>query len=718
MTQLAATPPSRSHFRPYSLDGAMLYFHPETGTHVRIANAATRAFRRSAPRVAMFGITNACNLACEFCSRDTTRDSLWTVSSAAALLRGLAQAGTLEVAFGGGEPFAFRGFAELLTELHATTSLALHVTTNGTLLREPVWRRVQGLLGQVRMSIYAATPWREAADLLAGSHQLWGANVLVDRASLADLPMLLAELAHRRCHDVSLLSYVGADRGRHLDRDDELRLARVIAESPLSCRLSVCFGARVPVPRLFAGVDNNGDCGAGYDFVSITPDQRVQSCSFQDGGLPGATAEQVLAAWRLHQVRLAQPSPRSGCARALPIAQTAPPIPPVAVWRAFSGNNSGECVLVATFETVDDAEQFLGELVPGFEQPAQYRSRARYSPTWQALFTAEGLFRATDPDDTMDGGPPDELDRIGCSVIALGYAAEDAFPELRALAWKRGGFVVPGGIHAHGLTALAAIRASDRRDARTLADAKIHNTARSYQYGEWVLLSMPFKHNDSRATLRELKELLTSYAGARPMNVEIVDVRADEADVVHAMQRRGDELPARPRMFLSFPRFPTKADAEAGVSAAARFAASLDSVQAYVVGNEVLIEPIGRRERLSVYAYRHRASVHVLEGLVVKVSAGFWLTEDQNSRKRRKARRAVIDRDVLWAALSAVLPPRSMTLRDERDWRNALRVDVETSEPIHILAVLRAEAQRLGCELSIWVSDLDPLAWAVRRLLA
>ena len=82
----------------------------------------------------MFGITNRCNLTCDFCSRDTSRQSAWTVDSAALVLQGLAAAGTLEVAFGGGEPFAFRGFPELLSELHRTTRLAMHVTTNGTLL--------------------------------------------------------------------------------------------------------------------------------------------------------------------------------------------------------------------------------------------------------------------------------------------------------------------------------------------------------------------------------------------------------------------------------------------------------------------------------------------------------------------------------------------------------------------------------------------------------
>src|SRR5262245_53776984 len=65
----------RQAFRYHPLDGAALHFQPATGVHLRVETPATRPLRRHAPRVAMFGITNACNRACEFCSRDVTRPS-------------------------------------------------------------------------------------------------------------------------------------------------------------------------------------------------------------------------------------------------------------------------------------------------------------------------------------------------------------------------------------------------------------------------------------------------------------------------------------------------------------------------------------------------------------------------------------------------------------------------------------------------------------------
>src|SRR4051812_26701663 len=165
----------RERFRAFPLDGALLFFQPATGRSLRVENERTRGLRRQAPRVAMFGITNRCNLRCEFCSRDTLRANVWTTETATAALQGLASAGTLEVAFGGGEPFTFRGFSELLSELHSTTQLALHVTTNGTLLDARSFSPFRGLLGQVRISIYDDARWLLGARTLSEAGQLWGA---------------------------------------------------------------------------------------------------------------------------------------------------------------------------------------------------------------------------------------------------------------------------------------------------------------------------------------------------------------------------------------------------------------------------------------------------------------------------------------------------------------------------------------------------------------
>jgi hypothetical protein len=643
MASAASTASAARHtFRRHPLDGAALYFQPATGVHVRIATAATRALRRQAPRVAMFGITNACNLACSFCSRDPDRASAWTVATAAAALRGLHDAGTLEVAYGGGEPFAFRGFAELVAELDTTTTLAQHVTTNGTLLRAATWPAFAGRLGVVRLSIYDDVPWRPAAELLSSHGQRWGANLLVDAAVLPRLPARLAELACAGGTDVSLLSYVGPEAGRHLDEVGRATLAAIIADSPLPCRMSVCFGDQVAVPRLPTG--GAGDCGAGRDFVSITPDRRVQSCSFHDRGWPGATADEILAAWRRHAAELTAPSPRAGCARQRLAVASPPPPPPIAVWRAFSGNNSGECVMVATFATVADAAGYLAALTPGWSVDGPL------SAAWQELFVDEGVAKPPElasATDHWDGGPasPRELVAIGSSVLAVRYALDDAFGALRALAWKRGARVAPGGVHLHGdLTLVVAVRCRDDDDRAALLSAAApgwfvydedepiasdYVPLRAHSHGDVVVLPMRVGAGaGSLPSLAAARDALSAVVGDRPHAAELCDDPVTDEAVVAAHQRLGHRPPLVPRLWARF-------WGQGGAARAASFARSLGDDRIAVVDDLVVVDPAPDRKRLAVLAYRQDAAVDVFD------SAGLHLTGRLTFAAPRDPRRAL-----------------------------------------------------------------------------
>ena len=701
---------ARRTFRHHALDGAALYFQPATGVHVRVTNEATAPLRRHAPRVAMFGITNACNLACTFCSRSLARPSLWTVATAAAVLRGLHDASTLEVAYGGGEPFAFRGFAELVAELDESTTLAQHVTTNGTLIRPAMWAPYAGRFGQVRISIYEGIDWQLAATTLADHGQRWGVNLLVDASVLDTLPAQLAELTVRGCHDVSLLSYVGPERERHLDRAGDARLAEIIADSPIACRLSVCFGDRVHVARLF----DNGDCGAGRDFISITPDQRVQSCSFQDRSLPGATVEEILDAWRLQQPLLAAPSPRAGCARALPMAGVTT-VPPFAVWRAFSGNNSGECVLVAKFHEVAETEAFLAELLPTWNVDGDY------SPEWRALFVAEGLLNDVDKR-FYDDPSPRELVQLGRSVIAMQYAADDAFPELRALAWKRGAVVAPGGIHVHdGLALLVGIKttsdadrdrllASTRPGSHAGREAELSRSARVYVHGDLVLLLQPIARH--LTTLAEARDAILEIADGRALAAELLFEDADDAAIIRAKQHLGHRPVQVRRLWVNF-------SGPDGVTNAAAFAHMLAGERTTVAGAAVLIDPAPDRKRLAVLAFRRGGDVNSLDDERVAIRASIWTDEPRTRGAKTKPR--VYDRDAIEATVRTALPrdgELAITWPDApQSYRPGPSFVLETREPARVMRVLAGLARSLDEQLSIVASDPDPVGATLRRVV-
>jgi hypothetical protein len=693
--------PDRHAFRHHPLDGAALYFQPASGVHVRVATAATRGLRRAAPRVAMFGITNACNLACDFCSRDATRPSQWTVATAAAALHGLAAAGTLEVAYGGGEPFVFRGFAELVAELAATTALAQHVTTNGTRIDRASWGPFAGRFGVVRLSIYDGVDWRAPAAVLADAGQRWGANVLCDAARLAALPALLVELAARGARDVSLLSYVGGDPARQLDAAGERRLAAIVEASPLPCRVSVCLGDRLGVARL-DGRDAAGDCGAGRDFISVTPDRRVQSCSFQAASAPGATAAELLDAWRTAVAAMNAPAPRIGCARALP--QVPPPAPPrLAVWQSFSGNNSGECLMVARFHDPAAAAAYLAELLPGWTPDGAYPA------PWLRLFADEGVLGSADVARDYPEASPRELVAIGATVMAAQYAADDAFPSCAR--WR--GSAAPRSTRRRprprrrdgaGRGARGVARRSRRAGGR-----RVGGPARRAAWPTAITRSRGCRCSADHC-LPGCRRCATRWrrGGARRLAIEVVFDTVDNAALIAAKQRLGELRPTHPRLTFGYARTPTP-----------RRRAGRDARRARdPLRRAGADRPGARSQAAGVVGYRAGAFARALTAARVRVHARLWFDPPARGQPKRTWQPAELITLDAWAAATFTRPDVATVRRPDRaHHRQHPTIEVETTEPARAMRALadQAAAMELRCDLSL--AELDPLGAALHRLL-
>ncbi len=323
-------------FRAVPMHDALLLFERDTGTNVLCDGPETMGLRPIAPRVIQMGITNTCNLACTFCSRDVAASSAWTADTAFALLAGLADAGVLEVAFGGGEPWTFRGFGDLVRRLHAETPLAVNITTNSLALTPARLAAIAGRYGQIRISLYDDNDWRTRVAVCAAAGARFGVNYLVTPARLPDLEATVLELAALGCPDILLLSYNGRHAALHLAAGEAADLAARVAVLGRALRavrlaLDVCWGERLEaVPRLFV----KPDCGAGAEFLVVTSDQRVMPCSFHQVALPARTAAEVMAIWRERQALLATPAELPGCARAANFGLTSEPVPLVQLGRA------------------------------------------------------------------------------------------------------------------------------------------------------------------------------------------------------------------------------------------------------------------------------------------------------------------------------------------------------------------------------------------------
>jgi MoaA/NifB/PqqE/SkfB family radical SAM enzyme len=305
--------------RRFPMDGALLLFDRDSGTNALCDGPETAHLRQSAPRAVQFGITNECNLACSFCSRDREAGSEWTPDEAFQVLAGLANLGVLEVAFGGGEPWAFPGFADLVRRLYENTPLAINFTTNGLALTPRRLEAIRGRFGQCRLSLYDDNEWHRRVAMLADAGVRFGVNYLVTPERLADLEAVVLRLVSLGCRDVLLLSYNGSEAPLHLSvaqgRDLAARtqhLARAIA-GRAALKLDVCWGERLEgVPRLF----DRTDCGAGRDFVVLTSDRQLMPCSFHHVKVPVRSAADVMDAWHRRRDDLASPSRIPGCARA------------------------------------------------------------------------------------------------------------------------------------------------------------------------------------------------------------------------------------------------------------------------------------------------------------------------------------------------------------------------------------------------------------------
>lgn len=658
-------------------DGALLLFDPRSGTNALLRGPSTRHLRAAAPRVVMFGLTSACNLRCAFCSRDAKARNDWDEASAFEMLAGLAERGVLEVAFGGGEPLVFRGFDRLLARLRAETALAVHLTTNGVLLDDAMLARIRPHAGEIRLSIYDDNPWPERIAALAEAGGDFGANVLVTPDRMRALPALLARLEALGCPDVALLRYVGRDPALELDGDDLARLADIARSTSMRVRVSVCFGRALGLPVL----ETRGDCGAGRDFVVVGSDRTVRACSFGGDAISIETAGDIIAAWRSERERLSRSVPLLGCARKSGAAETE--TDGVRVWRAFSGNNSGECFLVGKFQRAAEAEAFVAELREGFE-PGEPISEA-----WRARFEEEGIRPSA------ESRMPDTLEAVGRSVLVhTSMAPEDDFPEVRALAWKRGGRAVVNGIHEHDFVNLVTAIALD--DARALEAIEV--SAADDDLGTFI------RRGDVLYGVRRLHgvgleaALAPAREAARRRGLASAELVAqDSSSLMHALSGRPPEAGTE---WLSA-RF-------GDPDRAARFAAHLGA-HAAVAGDLVLYRTESVQARDGYLVSRSEAVATVLFGDELAIDLTLW-------RVKRKKRVPKLDAAALTAELRPLLRPAAALEEPlKRAWAG-VHGTVLARDPLRALSVLEAFAKASGLECWLEPRAARPLEQVIARL--
>ena len=149
---------------------------PATEDHTAAFADLAKAGHLSAPITVTWEVTNRCNLRCAHCLSDSGPEASTvgelSLSQAKMVVDQLAEARVFQIHFGGGEPFVYPGFLDLLRHAQARGFCCLCISTNGSLLNGARIAELEALGGiYLQLSLDGASPESNDAVRGAGAFQ-------------------------------------------------------------------------------------------------------------------------------------------------------------------------------------------------------------------------------------------------------------------------------------------------------------------------------------------------------------------------------------------------------------------------------------------------------------------------------------------------------------------------------------------------------------------
>jgi len=243
----------------------------------------------TAPEVCHIALTKACNRQCSYCylRRSEPGDEL-IQSQVCRILDELADAGVLQVTFGGGEPCVRDDLLDLAE--HATSrGLTVSMTTNGDFLHKFPIHRFRAF-SQINISVHDSCADEAACDRLTQriaylkSATAVGLNVVAQPWLLAEAE-LLGALAAKHSLTITLLEAKGG-HGETVLRPDR-------ADVATAYRRLLAAGASVRLECSIAG-----RCPAGMRFINIRSDGEVTPCVFLRGSYGNLRSDSFQSIWQ------------------------------------------------------------------------------------------------------------------------------------------------------------------------------------------------------------------------------------------------------------------------------------------------------------------------------------------------------------------------------------------------------------------------------------
>lgn len=271
--------------------GGLHFYDRISGVHALIDELPVPADQVDVgPEVASIALTNACDLDCAFCYAPKTPHTLDFLD----LLRWCSELdtlGTLEVAFGGGEPTLYRHLGDLCNTLWSETELGISITTHGHHLSDSLIARLDGSISIIRLSIDAPEPLYskirtrplkrviDRAKSIPDSIPL-GVNTVLNRSTIAMLDQTLDNVRELGAVDWLLLPETSGGRFT-LSESDWADLDAWIEARRCHVELRLTAGAEryLSCPVLFANQPVSS-------YLHIGADALLRRCSYESGGIP------------------------------------------------------------------------------------------------------------------------------------------------------------------------------------------------------------------------------------------------------------------------------------------------------------------------------------------------------------------------------------------------------------------------------------------------
>jgi sulfatase maturation enzyme AslB (radical SAM superfamily) len=212
-----------------------------------------------APRYLSVALTNACELRCAYCyapkyaaALDMGRVVAWAVE--------LDGAGCLGVGFGGGEPTAYRRFAQLCAQIAESTSMAVTFTTHGHRLSPALADALRGSVHFARLSVdgvgatYERLRGRPFAAAISAAALLRsvapvGINTVVNADTIGELDDVAEFAADVGASELLLLPEQPTAATAGISDGDAERLVRWIGTARTRVRLAIArSGLETSVP--------------------------------------------------------------------------------------------------------------------------------------------------------------------------------------------------------------------------------------------------------------------------------------------------------------------------------------------------------------------------------------------------------------------------------------------------------------------------------------